>query len=99
MRQAQTLLKDSTVEEADKDRLTGIFGTIKSTLKVIDDCANVMLGPGDTFGRKHRQALETLKTETARLKGLLDDFRDRIIALKDLTASDSNLFLTEHDFQ
>ncbi len=99
MRQAQTLLKDPTVEEVDKDRLTGIFGTIKSTLKVIDDCANFMLGPGDTFGRKRRQALETLKTETARLKGLLDDFRDRIIALKDLTASDSNLFLTEHDFQ
>lgn len=56
-RQAQTLLKDPTVEEADKDRLTAIFDAIKSTLKVIDDCANVILGPGDIFGRKRRPAL------------------------------------------
>ena len=99
IRQAQILLKDPTVEEADKGRLIDIFDSIKLTLKVIDDCAVVILGPDYPFGIKRRKALERLKAETSRFERLLDDFRDRIIALKDLRASESDLFLTEHDFQ
>jgi hypothetical protein len=99
MRGAQSLLRDPTVNEVDKNRLNSIFDALKSTLKLMDDLANIILAPGDTFGRKRRPAIEALRNEAARFKELLDDFRERIIALRALTASDSDVFLTEHEFQ
>ena len=99
MRRAQNLLKDPIVEEADKDRLISIFNNMKSALTMMDDSANLILAPGTIFGNKRRTALHKLKTETARFRELFDDFGDRILALKDLAASSSDMFLTEHDFQ
>lgn len=99
MRRAQNILKDRTVDDMDKDRLNSIFDAIKSTLKHMDDLAAIVLKAGGAFSRKRRAALAALKEETKRFKDFFDDFRERISALRDLAASESDLFLAGHQFQ
>ncbi|KAE8351249.1 hypothetical protein BDV28DRAFT_23389 [Aspergillus coremiiformis] len=99
IRLGQKLLKDQTVEQADKDRLASIFNDIKATVQMMDSSIDTILSPGDPFGRKRRVALEELNSQTTRCKELIADFRERVTALRDLAATDSDLFLKEEDFQ
>jgi serine/threonine protein kinase len=99
MRRAQNVLNDPTVDEVDKNRLNALFDAIKSTLKHMDDLVDVVAHAGGTFNRRRRPALAALKEETVRFRDLLEDFRERISALRDLAASESDLLLTSHQFQ
>ncbi|KAK2813692.1 hypothetical protein FQN50_000090 [Emmonsiellopsis sp. PD_5] len=99
MRLAQNLLHDPTVDERDKTRLVDIFENIKSTFSAMNESITTILGENKLLSSKRRAAREELGLQTARCKELLGDFRERVMALRDLRATDSDMYLGENDFQ
>lgn len=99
VKNAHSLITDTRTPDIEKARLENRFQEIKTLLQSINDFANVVLS--SDWGPRHfkrKSALSELRTETARCKECIDNFRNRVQALKDIKANGPDLLLRPGDF-
>jgi serine/threonine protein kinase len=99
MKSAQAIVIDPRTEETEKTRLNAKFDEIKSLLQSIHKFTNIVLTvEKDPFHSKRRSALSEIRARTTQCKACIENFRNRVQALKDLHSTESVLLLRPQDF-
>lgn len=99
MKDARTLLTDTRTEVFEKQRLENQFDEIKLLLRSIDEYATAVLSSErDPFHFKRNAALSELRTKSSRCKDRIENFRNRVQALKSIQNSAHDLLLRPQDF-
>ncbi|KAF2242254.1 hypothetical protein BU26DRAFT_157549 [Trematosphaeria pertusa] len=98
MKSAHAIVTDPRTEPFEKTRLNNHFEEIKSLLQSINEFTNVVLSTEWDLRFKRRSALAELRKSTARCKDCIENFRDRVRALRDIHYSESDLLLRPLDF-
>jgi hypothetical protein len=99
MKSAHVIVTDARTDAIEKARLESQFQEIKTLLKSIDDFTSVILSnEWDPLRSKRRSALSELRTKTTRCKECIENLRNRVQALKDISYAGSDLLLRPGDF-
>jgi serine/threonine protein kinase len=99
MELGKRILRDPSVGQPDKDRLNEAFDRAFKIQHDIETNINIVLEKADVFfSRKRKVALSKLDQQTRDLEFTLGSFHDMVISLTLLQASQSLLFLDDHEF-
>jgi len=99
MKSAHAIVTDARTDAFEKVRLDSQFQEIKTLLKSIDDFTSVILSnEWDPLRSKRRSALSELRTKTTRCKECIENLRNRVQALKDISYAGSDFLLRPWDF-
>jgi hypothetical protein len=99
MELGKSILRDPSVEQPDKDRLNEAFKRAAQIQHDIETNINIVLEKAEVFfSRKRKVALSKLDQQTRGLEFTLGSFHDMVISLTLLQASQSLLFLDDHEF-